>query len=199
MCCNKEAVNGACFWIFYSVHLCGRGKKLYSSVWRLRCAISMELLTLVCVCNIFTSTADLVLPRCFLMADWTCQRRTKHSWLIWRFDIVLLRSSLSLSHLHAILEGPCSIGSFYDVVHDLHCCKELSDVVWFGLCSTEGWCCSNRLLTRLQQTCIAATSHLTHHAFVFVPYDHCHKCTHTYMINLLLLGLLFGQRIDREV
>lgn len=72
MCCNKEAVNGACFWIFYSVHLCGRGKKLYSSVWRLRCAISMELLTLVCVCNIFTSTADLVLPRCFLMADWTC-------------------------------------------------------------------------------------------------------------------------------
>lgn len=60
------------FWIFYSVHLCGKKKELYSSVWRLRCAISMELLTLVCVCNIFTSTADLVLPRCLLMADGTC-------------------------------------------------------------------------------------------------------------------------------
>lgn len=28
MCCNKEAVNGACFWIFYSVHLCGKKKNL---------------------------------------------------------------------------------------------------------------------------------------------------------------------------
>lgn len=27
MCCNKEACNGACFWIFYSVHLCGEKKQ----------------------------------------------------------------------------------------------------------------------------------------------------------------------------
>lgn len=50
---------------FFTVFICVGKKTNYSSVWRLRCAISTELLTLVCVCNIFTSTADFVLPRCF--------------------------------------------------------------------------------------------------------------------------------------
>lgn len=80
--------------------------------------------------------------------------------------------SLSLSHLHAILDGqsaPCSIASFYDIVYGLHCCnnsakRASSKVVWFDLSSTEGCCCLNRRLTRLQQTCIAATPHLTRHA-----------------------------------
>lgn len=106
-------------------------EKKDSSVWRLRCAISMELLTLVCVCNIFTSTADLVLPRCFLMADWTClctwQRRTNtYDW----YDDLMMFYCIPLfhSHLCAILERQsalCSIASLYGLVHDLHCCKEL--------------------------------------------------------------------------
>lgn len=44
MWCNKEAVNGVCFNIFYSVNLLGR-KKHNSTVRRLRCSISMELLS----------------------------------------------------------------------------------------------------------------------------------------------------------
>lgn len=93
----------------------------------------MELLTLVCVCNIFTSSADLVLPRCFPMADGTrlCtdvwQRRTDTLILFW--DV----PALFHSHIHApFLEGQralCSIARFYDIVNGLHCCnsaKELS-------------------------------------------------------------------------
>lgn len=161
-------------------------------MWRLRCAISMELLTLVCVCNIFTSTADPVLPRCFLMADGTClctdvAEENKHLWLLRWFDIVLGHSrSLSLSHLLAILEGQsalCSIASFYDIVYGLHCCNSAkifvkSSLIWFiwrlmlfksaaDQATTNMHCC----YTSFNTSCL-----------VFVPYDHSHKCTQIHYI-----------------
>lgn len=188
MCCNKEAVKGACFWIFLRCSYMWEKKELYSSVWRLRCAISMELLTLVCVCNIFTPSADLVLPRCFVMADGTClctyvAEEDKHLWLLWWFDNVLGHSrSLSLSHLHAILDGQsalCSIASFYDIVYALHCRNSAescvkSSLIWLILdwrlmlfksavdqASTNMRCC----YTSFNTSCL-----------VFVPYDHSHQC-----------------------
>lgn len=115
------------------------------------CAVSFRwsYLMLVCVCNIFTSTADLWLPRYSLTADGTslCTDKLEedeHSRLLWPFDIVLGRSrSLSLSHQHSILEGQsalCSIASFYDIVHGLHCCNSTARLVKGSLflSSTEG-------------------------------------------------------------
>lgn len=103
--------------------------------------------------------------------------------------------------LRTIFEGQSvlgSIASFYDIV-GLHCCYSAksfvkSSLVWFILdwrlmLWTKRW-------TRLQQTCIAATTpHLTHHALSL-----CHTTiltnAHTYTTHLLLPAT--GQQIERE-
>lgn len=92
----KKSSTGRVFGLFFFLpcsFMWKKKKEFYSSVWRLRCAISMELLTLVCLCNIFTSTADLVLPRCFPMADGSClctdvAEEDKHLWLLRWYDVV---------------------------------------------------------------------------------------------------------------
>lgn len=94
--------------------------------------------------------------------------------------------SLSLSHLHAILEGEsalCSIGRFYDIVYGLHCCNSAksfvkSSLIWFIL----DW----RLMLFKSAVYQATTNmHCCYTSFntsclVFVPYDHSHKRTHTH-------------------
>lgn len=99
----------------------------------------MELLTLVCVCNIFTSTADLVLPTVDAVR-WLMERVFAQMWqrrtntcdccddLILFWDI----PALFHSHLHIIFEGQsalCSIASFYDIVYGLHCCNSAKSFV----------------------------------------------------------------------
>lgn len=87
----KKPSTGTCFWIFYSVHFCGTKKKNFIlQCDRLRHVILMELLMLVTVCNIPTSTANP--PSCSPILAGTClctdvAAEGKHLWLPGWFDI----------------------------------------------------------------------------------------------------------------
>lgn len=80
---------------FYSVNLQGEKKtQLLSLTPALRHVNGV----VVCVCNIFTSTADPGPTRCFLTADYTClctyvTKEDQRSRLMRRFDIFLLHSA----------------------------------------------------------------------------------------------------------
>jgi len=153
-------------------------------VWRLRCAISMELLKLVCVCNILTSTADLVLPRCFLMANRTrlwidVAEEDKHLWLLWWFDIVFGTFFISFTVTFTLHFGRTK------------CSVKHSQFLWYNLCSTEDYLCVSQRLTWATTSTLCCYTSFNTSCLVLVPYDHSHKCTqihHTLVATGSLLG-----------
>lgn len=129
-CCNKEAVKGPCLTFFTVFIHVGKKKQLQCDA----CVVPFQLSwRLVCVCNIFTSTTDLVLPTCVLMERGKCfctdVAEVENNFCCVGFVSFCY---ISLPHLHAILKWQsalCSITSFYDIVYGLHCCDSAKSFI----------------------------------------------------------------------
>lgn len=146
------------------------GEKHNSSVWRLSCAILMELLS---VCAI---SSPPLLTLVHLDAFWQLikhvfahvTKEDQRSWLMWQFDILLLHSALSLS---PFLKGSalCSCFWLFFLFFYIYIYKYSTSFTLLWRVCRLVWVRSVKYQLMTRQMSIAATSNTS--CLVFVPYD----------------------------
>lgn len=153
------------FTVFF--HVKRKKTKLYSSVWRLRRAILMELLTFVCVCNTLITTADVVLPTCFLTGRVFAQMRKTNTrdcfddLFFKRLPRALTHPFTNTLHFWSALFGIPSFFLWYGLTL-LQQGRALSEGVWLIIDWSLWESAADVATTNILY--IAAMLHLTRHA-----------------------------------